>query len=138
MTVRQAVASILFSFLMALLFVVASCRPAAAQMDRSTKLFIALVPVYTWQSFVDAAGTADCVEAHRCVEVNPVWVAVARTDGIRHSMRVKFVAQTALTVGVAVAMKKWPNQRRTLVIGYALMTAAQIAVNVHNAQVINR
>lgn len=122
-------------FLIALTLVLLPAT-AHAQMDRSTTAFVWMVPLYTWQSVVDAKTTTQCVQAGRCREVNPVWLALAQNHGIEKSMRTKFYTQTAITVGAAIAMHKWPEKKPLIVASYAVLLAGQVWVNHHNAQVL--
>lgn len=100
--------------------------------------FLVTLPVYGYEAVKDARTTTTCVQASRCVEVNPVWAGIARTDGIKRSMSWKLAAQAGLAGGLGYGMHRWPEKKPYFVAALVTMTVLQAVVNSHNARVINR
>ncbi len=108
----------------------------AQGLTRSDKLFIATVPAFSILAYQDARDTRRCVEAGRCVEINPVWAGIARTRGIRRSMQWKLAAQASLAGGLGYAMHRWPERKPFILAAFITMTALQGVVNVHNKRTL--
>lgn len=122
-----------------LLVVVLLLLPSVASaqgLKLADKLFIATVPAFGVLAYQDARDTRRCVEAGRCIEVNPLWAAVAQRDGIRRSMQWKLAAQAGLAGGLGYAMHKWPERKPFILAAFVTMTVLQGVVNAHNARVL--
>lgn len=100
------------------------------------KLFIATVPAFSYEAYKDARKTRICVETGECIEVNPLWAAIAQKDGIRRSMQWKLAAQAGLAGGLGYAMHRWPSRKWILYSAFATLTAGQGIVNHHNKRVL--
>lgn len=119
-----------------LLFVVAVPASAQPRFDAPTLAFIGLAPVHTTLGVLDARRTVRCVERLAgCIEVNPIFNAIAVNRGIRHSMRVKVAADLAMTAGFGYALHRWPQRRWAIVGAYAANIAVKGLVLRHNRRV---
>jgi hypothetical protein len=128
MSVREALASIGFSMLLAALFIVGSCRTAAAQGIEDKVFTVSEWAVLAGHAF-DAAATQRCLGSGRCREVNP-WLA-------RYDSPVRFTAAKMTVAGLqlwAVRRLRPSHPRLATVTNYAI-AAGFTAIAVRNERV---
>ena len=124
--------------LLAALWLLVAATPVAAQsrVGAPVLVFAGLVPVHTTLGVLDARRTVRCVEQLAgCIEVNPIFNAIAVNRDIRHSMRVKVAADQAMTAAFGYALHRWPQRRWAIVGAYAANIAVKGLVLRHNRRV---
>jgi hypothetical protein len=129
MSVREALGTIALSLLMAVLFIVGSCRSAAAQSETATHVALGS---YLTASYFDASITAYCHGQGTCRETNPILRPIVEQRGVVTAMTVKGAMHAGIAAWLLKAHKDHPRRVFWITVG---LTAAQVAVDVQNVRV---
>lgn len=106
--------------------------PVQAQ-EPSKRVFDALRGAFLGLAVADGISTVICLETvEGCVEANPMVRPVVERHGARSAMSGKVAVNGAQMLAIGYLWRKYPDQRRQILLGTVAMVALQGYVVGHN------
>lgn len=120
--------------ILAVLLLVGSAQTVRADVLDTT--FLVTLPVYGGLAAIDAHGTIGCVRLGTCHEANILLRPIVDRHGIEVAMGSKLAAQAGVAAFAGWAMRRYPDQKKWIVVGFVTGTALQGVVVALNARTL--